>query len=96
MGTITTGVGLYSGINYADLVDKLISIDARPRDLLKNRVSTLDTQKAAYAQISARITALWKRASVHFPRKSRVRWLRISGPGARRLRYCADSMGSIL
>ena len=34
MGTISTGTGLISGIDTASLIDQLMAIEARPRDLL--------------------------------------------------------------
>ncbi len=62
MGSITSGVGLVSGLDYQSIVDQLISIDARPRDTLLTRVGTIDAQRTAYLDISARITALLSRA----------------------------------
>jgi len=64
VGTITSGTGLISGLDYQSLVDKLIAVDAAPRDLLLKRVSGLNAQKTAYLSISARITALLSRVTV--------------------------------
>jgi flagellar hook-associated protein 2 len=61
MGTLSSGVGLVSGLDIAALVDRLISLEARPRDLLKNRIGTIDAQKTALADVSARISALLSR-----------------------------------
>jgi flagellar hook-associated protein 2 len=58
VATITSGTGLISGINYSSLVDQLIAIDARPRDQIVRRISSLDAQRAAFMDISARITAM--------------------------------------
>ena len=58
MSTISTGVGLFSGIDYATLVDQLISIDAAPRDTLLSRISNIDAQRTALTDISARILSL--------------------------------------
>lgn len=63
MSRISTGVGLVSGLNIQQLVDQLISVEARPRDLLQSRIGTLSTQKTAFADISARITALLGRVN---------------------------------
>ncbi|MGD8450456.1 MAG: flagellar filament capping protein FliD [Phycisphaerae bacterium] len=61
MGTITTGVGLYSGLDYASLVDQLIALDAAPRDQIVTRISNIDAQRSAYMDISARISAVLAR-----------------------------------
>lgn len=63
MGTITSGIGLTSGIDIQALVDQLISIEARPRDLLTARVSRIDAQRTAYLDISARISGILSRAT---------------------------------
>jgi len=56
-------VGLFSGIDYASLVDQLITIDARPRNLLTSRISAIDAQRTAWLDISARIAALLARVN---------------------------------
>lgn len=61
MGTISSGIGLISGIDYQTLIDQLIQVDSRPRDLLVQRMGTIDAQRTAYLDISARITALFSR-----------------------------------
>src|SRR5436309_2733837 len=53
MGTITSGVGLISGINIQDVVKQLISIEARPLDLLKQRIQDQTQIKAAYGALVA-------------------------------------------
>lgn len=58
MGSITSGIGLVSGIDIQGLVDRLIAVEARPRDQLLARVGNLDAQRTAFLDISARITAL--------------------------------------
>lgn len=61
MATITSGVGLFSGLDYASLVEQLIAIEARPRDQLKVRMSQIDAQRTALMDISARVTSLLSR-----------------------------------
>ncbi len=61
MASITTGVGLISGLDYQSIVDKLMQIEARPRDLILTRMAGLDAQRTAYLDISARLTALLTR-----------------------------------
>ncbi len=61
MGTIFSGTGLISGLDISSIVDRLMAIEARPRDLLKTRVGNIDAQRTAYLDISARITAMLSR-----------------------------------
>lgn len=61
MGTISSGVGLISGLDYGALIDKLLAIDARPRDQLATRISTLDAQRTAFVDVSARLSAIVSR-----------------------------------
>lgn len=61
MGTITSGVGLVTGIDYQAMVEQLIALDARPRDQLLKRVANLGAQQTAFLDISARVTALLNR-----------------------------------
>ncbi len=83
MGSISSGMGLISGMDHQSIVDQLIAIDARPRDLLEERIGTLDAQRTAYLEISARITALL--AHVQFlsrPSSFRGRTANSSNPNA--------------
>lgn len=63
MGTISSGVGLISGLDIQGLVDQLISIDARPRDQLVTRIGRLNAQRTAFLDISARISGILSRVS---------------------------------
>ncbi len=58
MGTISSGVGLISGIDFNSLVEQLIAIEAAPRDRLLTRIGNIDAQRTAYLDISARISAM--------------------------------------
>lgn len=58
MGQITTGVGLISGINTAQLIDQLLAIEARPKTLLQQRNTVLQSQQVAYQEINAKLLAL--------------------------------------
>lgn len=58
MGTITTGVGLISGINTAQLIEQLLAIEARPKNTLEARVSELEAQRTALLDINARLLNL--------------------------------------
>jgi flagellar hook-associated protein 2 len=58
MSGITTGVGIFSGINSAQLIEQLLAIEARPKTLTQSRLAQIQSQQAAYLDINARITAL--------------------------------------
>ncbi|TWT46032.1 Flagellar hook-associated protein 2 [Phycisphaerae bacterium RAS1] len=64
MGSLFSGTGLISGLNISSLVDQLIAIDARPRELLTQRSGRVDAQRAAYLDISARISSLLSRVAL--------------------------------
>jgi flagellar hook-associated protein 2 len=53
MGRISSNVGILSGIPIEETVKQLISISARPRDLLQSRNDTLGKQQAAFTEITA-------------------------------------------
>ncbi len=81
MGTLTSGVGLVSGLNYQAIIDQLMTIDARPRDQLVARVRNLDQQRSGYTEIAARITSLLGRISLlNNPRTFRVSAATSSAP----------------
>ena len=65
MGGITTGVGLFSGINTAQLIDQLIQSQSRPQLLAQRRLTQLKTQQAAYLDINSRLGA-FKTAAAAF------------------------------
>ncbi len=64
MGTISSGIGLISGLDHQQIIAQLMAIEARPRDDLVRRLAGLDAQKTAYLDISARITALLSRLTL--------------------------------
>ena len=55
MGQISSSVGLISGINTADIIDQLISIDARPKQLVEQRNVVLTSQQVAFQDINAKL-----------------------------------------
>ncbi len=65
MGGITTGVGLFSGINTAELIEQLIASQSRPKVLAQNRLVQLQSQQAAFMDINGRINA-FKTAAAAF------------------------------
>ena len=63
MGGITTGVGLFSGIDSASLIEQLIQAQSRPRLLAQRRLAQLQGQQAAYLDINSRLNAFKNAAS---------------------------------
>lgn len=58
MSGITSGVGLFSGINTGSLIEQLLAVDARPKALAQNRITQLQLQSAAYLDLNSRLGAL--------------------------------------
>lgn len=65
MGGITSGVGIFSGINSAQLIDQLISLESRPKQLAQQRVLSIQGQQAAFLDINTAILGL-KTAAAKF------------------------------
>lgn len=63
MSGITTGIGLISGMNIADLVDQLMAIEAKPRQLVEKRNAVLQSQQVAFQDVNAKLLALRTTAS---------------------------------
>ncbi|MGH7130579.1 MAG: flagellar filament capping protein FliD [Phycisphaerales bacterium] len=58
MSGISSSVGAISGINTGQLIDQLLSIEARPRTSAQNRIKTLQTSQAAYLDLNTRLATL--------------------------------------
>ena len=58
MGGITTGVGLFSGIDTNSLIEQLLAIESRPKVLAQTRLIQLQSQQAAYLDINTRLSAI--------------------------------------
>lgn len=69
MSGISTGVGLISGINTAQLIEQLMALESRPVTMLQTRSKTIDAQRAAFLSISAQILAA-KNAAANFKKIS--------------------------
>ena len=50
MGTITSNIGLISGINTGQIIDQLMSIESQPVAVLTNKISSTTAQQQAQAQ----------------------------------------------
>jgi flagellar hook-associated protein 2 len=58
MGRITTGIGLVSGINSADIIDQLMKLEAQPKERLQTRIDEANKRKLAYTDLQTRLTSL--------------------------------------
>jgi len=58
MGGITSGIGLASGLDTASIIQQLLSLEARPRTLAQQRLSTIKVQQSAYLDINSRLQNL--------------------------------------
>ena len=58
MSGISTGIGLISGINTAELIDQLLAIEARPKELVQQRNAVLTSQQVAFQDVNARLLSL--------------------------------------
>jgi len=69
MGTISSGVGLISGLDIEGLVTQLIAIEARPKDMILDRIENLTNQQTAFMTIQARIMSI-QIAAANFNKES--------------------------
>src|SRR5258706_4432917 len=58
MAGITSSVGLASGLPTKDIIDQLMSLEERPKTLLKNRLDAANSQRLAYTDLAARLTSI--------------------------------------
>lgn len=65
MSGITSGTGIFSGIDSASIIDKLIEVESRPKQLAAARIVSLQQQRAAFLDINSRINSL-KNAAAKF------------------------------
>ncbi|MBX3365469.1 MAG: flagellar filament capping protein FliD [Phycisphaeraceae bacterium] len=56
--SITSSVGLFSGIDSGSIINQLMQLEARPRTLIQRRVAQLQTQQAGYLDIKSRLSSL--------------------------------------
>ena len=63
MSGISSGIGLISGIDSANLINQLMALEARPVTLLQNRLLRLDIQRAAFLGISANLLSVQNSAT---------------------------------
>ncbi|MEM8874515.1 MAG: flagellar filament capping protein FliD [Planctomycetota bacterium] len=58
MGTISSGVGLASGINSQQIIEQLMQIEARPRALYEQRIAGNESRRLAYTTLETRLASL--------------------------------------
>ncbi len=58
MGRIQTNIGLITGMPIGDTVDQLMALAARPRDMLINRTSVLESEQIALTGLSAALLGI--------------------------------------
>ena len=58
MGSISTGIGLISGIDTASLIDSLITLESRGKVSLQTRLASLQTQQTALLDVNSKLLAL--------------------------------------
>ena len=63
MGGITSGVGIFSGIDTGTLIEQLLAIESRPRILMQRRIVELQIQQSAYLDLNSRLGSLRSAAS---------------------------------
>lgn len=70
MSGITSSIGLISGLDTGSLINQLLAIEARPKQLAQQRILQLQGQQAALLDLNSRLSSL-KTAATKF-RTARV------------------------
>lgn len=58
MGGIRSTVGIFSGVNSAQLIEQLLAIEQRPKVQIQRQTASLQQQRAAYLDINTSLAAL--------------------------------------
>lgn len=58
MGGIRSTVGIFSGVNSAQLIEQLLAIEQRPKIQIQRQSASLQQQRAAYLDINTSLSAL--------------------------------------
>ncbi|MBX3392957.1 MAG: flagellar filament capping protein FliD [Phycisphaeraceae bacterium] len=70
MSGISSGVGPFSGINTAQLIERLIAIESRPVSIAQGRLGQLQLQQTAILDLNSRLSALRDAASAFRTKKT--------------------------
>jgi flagellar hook-associated protein 2 len=93
MSGISTGVGAFSGINSAQLIDQLMQIEARPKTLIQRRAVQIQSQQSVYLDLVNRLSSL-KTSVTAFKSSNSFTRLTTSSSDATTLTGSADSSAS--
>lgn len=63
MGTISSSIGLVSGINSQQIIEQLLALESRPLQSVNQRIGTLRQQQTALLDVNARLVAFKGAAS---------------------------------
>lgn len=63
MSGITSGTGVFSGIDSAGIINQLLAIDARPKQVIQRRIIQIQQQQAGYLDINSKLQSLRTAAS---------------------------------
>ncbi|HEY8747536.1 MAG TPA: flagellar filament capping protein FliD [Tepidisphaeraceae bacterium] len=58
MGTITSSIGLVSGINTGQIIDELMSLESQPVKLIQTRIDSANVQMQAYNDLESQLSSL--------------------------------------
>jgi len=56
--SVTSSIGLISGIDHQSLITQFMALEARPQTLVKNQTSLLQTQQVAFQSVNAKLLVL--------------------------------------
>jgi len=57
MGTISTNTGLISGLDFGSIIDQLLAIEGRPKQLVQEEIALLNSRQVAYQEVNAKLLA---------------------------------------
>lgn len=58
MSGISSQAGIFSGINSGQLIEQLLAVEARPKQLVQQRIAQLQAQQAGYLDLNSKLGAL--------------------------------------
>ncbi len=58
MGSISSGIGLASGLPTSEIIESLLASQARPRELLTRQLTEVQAQRTAFLELNARLLGL--------------------------------------
>ena len=58
MAGVTSGVGIFSGINSAQIIDQLMAIESVPKTQIQTRILDMKRQQAAFLDLNSRLASL--------------------------------------